>query len=313
VQVWGTNALGGFSATTSLDSELRQRATATTYFDQFALGLPSYGKHRGQGILFDKIGRVVTPLATGGIGELVDIPVTTFPWVQGSVVATEYANAIEWTEKLDSFSQFPIGDSVGLVLRQDQIEGLDKVAEAAFALGRVYYTPTTATTGTFSTTGAAAVVAGSAATTSHAKDITDYLRVNKVPPMAGGKYIWVGHVDSVRGIKDSNDFISVHTYHDQDRLFDSEVGEYAGIRFLEENNVLASPAGTNTAGLGEAIIFGADNVVKGVAVAPHLRYKIPTGYGRDRGEASYALLGYVMVWRFDTDLGEEHQVHLSSL
>lgn len=311
-QVWQTNALGGYSATASLDSELRQRATATTYMDQFALGLPSYGKHRADRILFDKIGRAVTPLATAGIGELSDIPVTTFPWVQGSVIATEYANAIEWTEKLETFSQYPIGQSVALVLRQDQIEGLDKVAEAAYALGRVFYTPTTATTGTFSTAGTAAAVAGSAMTVSHVKDITDYLRTNKTPPMAGGKYVAICAVDHARGIKDSNEFISVHVYHDQEKLFDSEIGEYAGVRFLEENNCLSSPAGTNTAGFAEAYYIGADNVVKGVAVAPHLRYKIPVGYGRDRGEASYALLGYQQVWAFNTD-SEEHQVHADSL
>ena len=46
MQVWGTNSLGGFSATASLDSELRQRATKTTYFHQMALGLTSYGRHR---------------------------------------------------------------------------------------------------------------------------------------------------------------------------------------------------------------------------------------------------------------------------
>lgn len=312
MQVWGTNSLGGYSATASLDSELRQRATKTTYLDQFAMGLPSYGKHRSDRILFDKIGRAVTALNTSGIGELSDIPVTSFPWVQASVIATEYANAIEWTEKLESFSQFPIGSSVALVLRQDQIEGLDKVAEVAYALGRVFYTPTTATTGTFSTSGTAGATAGSAMTTSHVKDVTDYLRTNAVPPMGGGKYICVGHVDHMRGIKDSNEFISVHTYHDQNKLFDSEVGEYAGVRFLEENNALSSPSGTNTAGFAEAYYFGADNVVKGVAVAPHLRYKIPQAYGRDRGEASYALLGYQIVWRFDTD-SEEHQVHAASL
>lgn len=312
MQVWGTNGLGGFSATASLDSELRQRATKTTYFHQMALGLPSYGRHRADRILFDKAGRVVTPLNASGVGELDDIPVTSFPFVQGSVIATEYANAVEWTEKLEIFSQFPIGNSVALVLRQDQIEGLDRVAFAAYNAGRVFYTPATATTGAFSTTGAAGAVAGSPMTVSHVKDITDYMRTNAVPPIAMGKYFAIAHPDHMRGIKDSTEFINYGVYSAPQKLVDSEVGEYAGCKFIEENNVLSSPVGSNTAGLAEGVYFGADNVVEGVAVAPHIRYKIPQGYGRDRGEASYAVLGFSQVWAFNTD-AEEHQVHVSSL
>ena len=312
MQVWSSNTLGGFSAAASLDSELRQRATKTTYFHQMALGLPSYGRHRADRILFDKAGRVVTPLNINGIGELDDIPVTSFPFVQGSVIATEYANAIEWTEKLEIFSQFPIGNSVALVLRQDQIEGLDKVAKAAYFTGRIYYTPTTANAGTISTSGAPAVVAGNPMTSSHVKDITDYMRINAVPPLAMGKYFCIAHPDHTRGIKDSNEFVLYAQYSASQKLIDSEIGEYAGVKFVEENNALASPAGTSSVGLGEGVYFGADNVVEGVAVAPHIRYNVPGMYGRERGEASYAVLGFAQVWQFNTD-SEEHQVIVSSL
>lgn len=313
MQVWANSTLGGYSAVPSLDAELRQRATATTYFHQLSLALTSYGRHRADRVYFDKIGRMVTPLSTSGIGELDDIPVSGFPWVQGSVITGEYANAVEWTEKLEQYSQFPIGQSVAMVLRQDQIEQLDKVAFAAYNAGRVCYTPLTASTGQFATGGAATAVAGSAMTVAHVKDITDYLRTNRVPPMGGGKYVSIAHVDHMRGIKDSSEFIQVHAFHDQDRLFDHEVGEYAGVRFLEENNALSSPAGTNTAGFAQAIYQGSDNVVEAVAVAPHLRYKIPTGYGRDRGMASYFIGGFAQVWAFNTDGGEEHQVRADSL
>ena len=311
MQIWATGSLGGLTATASLDSELRQRATKTTYFHQFALGLTSYGRHRSDKILFDKAGRVVTSLNLSGIGELDDIPVTSFPFVQGTVTATEYANAVEWTEKLEIFSQFPIGQSVALVLRQDQIEGLDKVAAAAYTGGKVIYTPATATSGAISTTGTAAAVAGSAMTVSHVKDIVDYMRNAAVPPLAGGKYVCIAHADHTRGIKDSNEFLSAHVFTGNDKLIDSEIGEYAGVRFVEENNALSSPAGTSSVGFAQAVYFGADNVVEGVAVAPHIRYKIPQGYGRDRGEASYAVLGFSQVWTFNND-SEEHSVRADS-
>jgi N4-gp56 family major capsid protein len=312
MQVWGSNALGGYSATASLDSELRQRATKTIYFEQMALGLTSYGRHRSDRILFDKIGRVVNPLSTSGIGELDDIPVTSFPFVQGQIIATEYANAVEWTEKLEVFSQFPIGQAVALVLRQDQLEGLDKVAFAAYSAGEVIYTPITASTGSFSTTGTPAAVAGSPMTTSHVKDITDYLRINAVPPLAGGRYFCIAHPDHTRSLKESSDWLSSHFYQGTEKLVDHEIGEFAGVKFVEENNALSSPAGTNSVGFAQAVYFGADNVVEGIAVAPHIRYKVPSGFGRDRGEANYAILGFDQVWNYSTDGGEEHQVFANS-
>jgi N4-gp56 family major capsid protein len=312
MQVWGSNALGGYSATASLDSELRQRATKTIYFEQMALGLTSYGRHRSDRILFDKIGRVVNPLSTSGIGELDDIPVTSFPFVQGQVIATEYANAVEWTEKLEVFSQFPIGQAVALVLRQDQLEGLDKVAFAAYSAGEVIYTPATASTGAFSTTGTPAAVAGSPMTTSHVKDITDYLRINAVPPLAGGRYFCIAHPDHTRSLKESSDWLSSHFYQGTEKLVDHEIGEFAGVKFVEENNALSSPAGTNAVGFAQAVYFGADNVVEGIAVAPHIRYKVPQGFGRDRGEANYAILGFDQLWNYSTDGGEEHQVFANS-
>lgn len=312
MQVWAINGLGGYSAAASIDAELRQRATSTTFFHQMAMGVSSYGKHRSDRILIDKLGRVATPMSTTGMGESDNFPTTTAPIVQTQVVATEYGNAIEWTEKLETFAQWGIGQMMAMALRQDQIEGLDRVAYNAYALGKVIYTPTTASQGLISTTGTAAAVAGSAATVAHAKDTSDYMRTNKVPPMAGGDYFAICHTDAVRGIKDSTEFIQVAAYHAPEKLFDSEVGKYASIRWVEENNVLVSPAGTNLAGFAQAVVFGSDNVIEAVAVAPHLRFKVPQEYGRDRGEAHYYVGGLAQVWQFGTDGGEEHQVRWDS-
>ncbi len=307
------NALGGFASTASIDAELRQRATKTTYFEQMTLAAASYGKHRSSQLLFDKIGRLATALNTSGIGETDTVPETTFPLVQGTITATEYANSVAWTQKLETYSQFPIAQMVAQALRQDQIEGLDRVAFAAYALGRVIYTPLTATTGTFSTTGTAAAIAGSVMTISHVKDISDYLRTNSVPALSEGCYFAICHVDHVRGIKDSSEWVEVSKYHQPEKLFYSEVGKYSAVRFVEENNALSSPAGTNTVGFASAIYFGADNCLQAIAEAPHMRYGIPLDFGRDRREGSFYNGGFVLAWRYDTDSGEEHQVYANSL
>lgn len=312
-QVWAVSQFGGLSASASLDLEIRQRATATTFFHQLTTSVSSFGKHRSDRVLLDKLGRLVNPMNQSGIGETDDIPATVFPFVQASVVVTEYANAVEWTEKLETLAQWSAGQMVGMVLRQDQIEGLDKVAYAAYALGKVIYTPITASTGTISTSGTPGAVAGSVMTVSHARDVSDYLRANKVPAMSNGDYFCICGTDHARGIKDSTEFVEVSKYATPEKLFDSEIGKYASIRYVEENNIFTGPSGTNTVGFQGGVYFGSDNVVEAVAIAPHLRYKVPQGYGRDRGEAHYAMLGMVQVWNFASDSGEEHQVQAASL
>ena len=61
-QMQAVNSLGGFASTASIDSELRQRATHTTYFEQMTLIAASYGKHRSSSLLLDKLGRLATPM-----------------------------------------------------------------------------------------------------------------------------------------------------------------------------------------------------------------------------------------------------------
>lgn len=312
MQIYGINASGGYAAAPSIDYTLRQKPTKTTFFHQFAQGLNSYGKHRSDRLLFDKVGRLVTPTSTGGLGESDPVPETNFPIVQGQVVVTEYANSVAWTEKLDTFSQFSIGQMVGMVLRQDQIEQLDKVAYSAYALGKTFYTPLTATSGAFSTTGAPAAVAGAAMTVSHMRDLSDYLRNLPVPPLTDGDYIGIFSVDCARGVKDSSEFIDVAKYAQPERLFRSEIGRYAAIRIVEENNALKSPAGTSTVGLGQGVVIGADAVLEAVAQAPHLRYGIPIDFGRDRREASFYMGGFAPVWNFGTD-SIENTIQIDSL
>jgi N4-gp56 family major capsid protein len=312
-QQQGVNSLGGFASTASIDAELRQRATHTTYFEQMTLIAASYGKHRSSQLFFDKLGRLATAMNQSGIGELDTVPETTFPLVQGTITATEYANSVAWTQKLETYSQFPIAQMVAQALRQDQIEGLDKVAFAAYALGRVVYTPLTATTGVFSTTGTAASIAGSVMTISHVKDITDNLRTNSIPALSEGCYFAICHVDHVRGIKDSTEWIDVSKYHQPEKLFYSEIGKYSAVRFVEENNAQSSPAGTNTVGFAQATYVGSDNCLQAIAEAPHMRYGIPLDFGRDRREGHFYNGGFVLAWRYDTDGGEEHQIRADSL
>jgi hypothetical protein len=59
------------------------------------------------------------------------------------------------------------------------------------------------------------------------------------------------------------------------------------------------------------MFFGSDPVIQAVAIPEEVRAKIPQDYGRDKGIAWYALLGFQRVWDFSTD-GEDHIVRVTS-
>jgi len=55
------------------------------------------------------------------------------------------------------------------------------------------------------------------------------------------------------------------------------------------------------------VIFGEDPVREIVAIPEEVRAKLPEDYGRDKGIAWYAMLGWGRVWDFSAD-SEEHIV-----
>jgi len=73
---------------------------------------------------------------------------------------------------------------------------------------------------------------------------------------------------------------------------------------------MANTLGT-TSYKGEAVVFGGDAVIEGLVIPEEIRAKIPTDYGRSKGVAWYAILGFGEVW--DTaNAGEARIIHITS-
>jgi len=127
----------------------------------------------------------------------------------------------------------------------------------------------------------------------------------------GENYVCIASVNAVRGLKDDSKWEDAAKYGDPERLFSGEVGRYYGVRFIEENNALSNILGSG-AQYGEAVFFGADAVMEGIAIPEEVRAKTPTDYGRSKGLAWYFLGGFKKIWDY-TDDGEYHIVHITSL
>jgi hypothetical protein len=101
---------------------------------------------------------------------------------------------------------------------------------------------------------------------------------------------------------------SVHQYTETglEMIMNGEIGRYEDTRFVEQTAIPAGGAANSTTfdpftDTGDAwdgsagdwvFFFGADTVCEAVHTPEEIRAKIPDDYGRSKGIAWYALLGY---------------------
>lgn len=311
-QQWAVNALGGYLANPPLSKQVRHAASTLMRFRQFIRPEPGFGKGKGEKIDYNRISKVQR--AGSKLVETQRIPETNINITRGELTVYEWGNSVPYTGKLELLSEFSVNNIWTVALRDDMAEVIDAAAADAFQLAKVKATPT-GTSGTptitFDTDG---VVSNAATRHVQAFDIEEivlYLKSTlKAKKFDGENFVCVHAPSFSTAIRNSTDWRNAAQYGDPDRLFKGEIGRFAGCRFVEETNTLSDTLG-NTAYRGEAIFFGADPAIEGVALPGEMRAKIPGDYGRDKGVAWYALLGFQITW--DTaNPREANVVHVTS-
>lgn len=306
-QSWQLNAAGGYLANPRLSRQVRHAASLIMKFRQFVRPEPGYGKGKGDRILVDRITQVAT--AGGQLTEGVRIPETNVSISQVPVVVAEYGNAIPYTGKLDDLSEFSVDNLWTKALRDDMMEVLDGKAAVQFQAAKVKYTPTGSSAvpgGTFDTSGTVATAATRDIAGYDVKEIVLYLGSTlKCPKYDGENYVTISSMEFTTALISDAEIKQDFRYGDPQRLFVGEVGRWHKTRFIEENNILSGVLGT-TSFRAEAVTFGEDPVVEGVAVPGEIRSKIPEDYGRSMGVAWYSLLGFQIVW--DTAVARQARI-----
>lgn len=311
-QVWASTGLGGFLANPRLSAKIRHASQPMMRFRQFIRPEPGYGAHKSDKILFDRISNVV--VGGGSISELSKMPEDNVTITQGNVTVNEFGNSIPFTGKLDALSEFNIDNIIQKALMNDMAKVLDKQVGTTFQTCQVKATPR----GTLASPSVQFDEAGSATTAAQrdisafdVKEIVDRMKsVYLVPKYDGENYICICSVGFARALKDDPDWEDAAKYGEPERLFAGEIGRYYGVRFVEETNLLTNTLKA-TGFKGEAIFFGEDPVVEGVAVPEELRVKIPQDYGRDEGIAWYFLGGWSVTFA-TANAGEAKIIHVTS-
>lgn len=293
-QVWQTNSLGGYMHAVNLSRKLRTALQPMTRFRQFCDAREAFGLGKGDTFNWNVYSDVVT--AGGTLTETTVMPETNFTITQASLTINEYGNSVPFTKKLDDLSEQPVTEIIHKVLKNDARKALDTGAYDQFNLTVLRTTPTSGNNVQaldLNTNSTAPGVNNISFGNLHCKTMADTLTERDIPTFDGNNYMAIGRPTTFREFKD--DLESIHQYVSEGWhvIMNGEKGRYEGIRFVEHTNI-ASAAWTNS--LSDPIFFfGADTVVEAISIPEEIRGKIPTDFGRSRGIAWYAELGYGIV------------------
>lgn len=322
-QSWASDSgASGFRTTVDISKKVVHAAQPMMKARQFVSVEPAFGKNKGESVQIYRAGNTATVEDTAAINELDRIPTTSVAVTPRLITVNEYGRAIPFTGKVETLAEVDVESNVYLkALRNHMAKTIDYHVFQAFKGSDIIATPTSSTAITWSVTGTAGATASSNISAKHVKDIIDAMKTGifgantgrPVPYYDGESYVCIASVNFLRGLKDDADYEVATKYAHPEDLYLGEVGRFYNCRFIESNHTTALSNGVGTSSvLGEAIFFGEDPVREIVAVPEEVRSKLPEDYGRDKGLAWYAMLGWGRVWDFSTD-SEEHIVRVASL
>lgn len=312
-QLWAVNTLGGYFYSLNLSDELRQAVQPMVKFRQFAdvKDATMQGKKKGDTFTWDVVSNIATQ--GGALTETNTMPESNFTIGQGTLTITEYGNSIPYSGKLEDLGKFSVKDTVMKVLKNDATKVLDCAAHQQFNRTLLRVVGTSSTTINLTTNGTATGTNSQAFNTTHHKKIIDTMKERNIPAYVADDYYALAWPTTYRQIKDQLETLHQYTESGLTMIMNGEIGRYENCRFVEQTNIPKGGAAdsttynpfTNTAdawngGYSDWIFFfGEDTVAEGIAVPEEIRAKIPSDYGRSKGVAWYALLGYGLVHASD--------------
>lgn len=289
-QLWGTNSLGGYMYSDNLSRKLRTALQPMVRFRQFCDAREAFGLGMGETFNWNTYSDVATQ--GGALVETSKMPETSFTVAQASLIITEYGNSVPFTQKLDDLSEHPVTEVIHLVMKNDARKALDAAAHAQFALTPLKATADTATTFALNTASNPGVAHShefaNEATLGHAKSMSDTMVERDIPTFDGTNYMAISRPTNFRFLKNFLEDIHQYTPEGWHTIMNGEKGRYEGIRYIEQTGIAA----TSSVNSDDIFFFGADTVIEAFAIPEEIRGKIPTDYGRSRGIAWYAELGY---------------------
>ena len=273
----------------NLSRKLRTALQPMVRFRQFCDAREAFGLGKGDTFNWNVYSDVQTQ--GGTLAETATMPESNFTITQSSLTITEYGNSVPFTKKLDDLSEHPVTEIIHKVLKNDARKALDAAANAQFELTPIRVVGDTASSISVTENGIPSGAPVGEFNNTHAKLIADEMAERDIPTFDGNNYFAIARPTTLRNFKDNLELIHQYVSEGWHVIMNGEKGRYEGIRYTEQTNI-PSEGWANSDGI---FFFGADTVVEAFAIPEEIRGKIPTDYGRSRGIAWYAELGYGLV------------------
>lgn len=307
-QLFVTNSLGGFYASFNLSKELRMGVQATSKFRQFCDVRDAWGKvtRTGQTFTWDTV-----PMLTRASRALVEtntIPQGNHTVLQGTLTMNERGFSVPYTELLESLAMVSVRQPIMKVLKYDAMVDIDCLAHQQFNATplRVVSTASGDTAFTITTNSTATATNTTLLSKINVRAITDGMKGRNVPFYTDDSYFCIARPAGLTLLKSDLESIQQYTETGLEMIMNGEVGRYFETRFVEQTVIPRGGAADSTTfdpftdtadawngSAGDwAFFFGADTVCEAVHTAEEIRAKIPDDFGRSKGIAWYALLGY---------------------
>lgn len=317
-QLFAVNSLGGFYSSNKLSKELRMGVQATAKFRQFADVRDAWGKvtKAGQTFTWDVVpmmgraNRALTETATMGQGN--------HTVIQGTLTMSERGFSIPYSEALESLAEVNVRQPIMKVLKYDALCDLEALVHTEFNKTPMRVAATaTGDAVTLTTNSTATLTVSQQLSTTNFKSIIDLMKGRDVPFYTESDYYAIARPGGLRKLKDQLESIHQYTTTGLEMIMNGEIGRYEECRVVEQTVIPAGGAAdsttfdafTNTADAWNAaaapdwaFFIGGDTVCEAVHTPEEIRAKVPDDYGRSKGVAWYALLGYAITHNSSSSL-----------
>ena len=217
------------------------------YFSQFAQsktwGISDKDPMPGDAVVFTIFGNLTA--ATGTLGETADPTAEAMSKTQKTVTMYEYGKLVTTSRKLRTLSFANIDLSAARVVGDNMGKSVDLIARAAFdAVTSTTYCKYS------SGTAASSVLATSKLTAALVRYAKNRLARENVIKPDGRYYVAIIHPDvayDLRAETGAGSWRQPREYVDPDNIYNGEIGEFEGFRFIETTNAKVSDGGASGA------------------------------------------------------------------
>lgn len=246
--------------------------------------------------------------ASRALTETNTIPQGQHTILQGTLTMNERGFSVPYTELLESLAMVSVRQPIMKVLKYDAAVDLDCLVHQQFNLTPLRAAATaTADSVTLTTNSTATLTVSQQISIANWKSIIDTMKGRNIPYYTERDYYAIARPAGVRNLKNQLESIFQYTTDGLDMLMNGEIGRYNDCRLVEQTTIPAGGAadsttfdpftdtgdGWNAAAAPDwAFFFGSDTVCEAVHTPEEIRAKIPDDFGRSKGIAWYALLGY---------------------